>query len=107
MKQPLRILMEALLKSPKTLSQLERLKSYDQISYIHTKSYLEELMDTGYVYKDGEMFCLSKVGQQMLEQKKSPRINKVWGNENYDGKELKTRCTRPGAYDFQKFKSLL
>lgn len=107
MKQPLRILMEALSKSPKTLSQLERLKSFDQISYIHTKHYVEELIDTGYVYKDGEMLCLSKIGQQVLEQKKSPRVNKVWGNEVYDGAELKKKCGRPGAYDFLKYKSLL
>lgn len=99
--------MEALSKSPKTLSQLERLKSYDQISYIHTKNYIEELIDTGFVYKDGEMYFLSKIGQQILEQKKPPKVNKVWGTEVYDGAELKVKSGRPGAYDFKKHKSLI
>jgi hypothetical protein len=101
-----RSLMSELLKEPKTLEQLQKTKRGNTIAIIHFNTYLQEMIDLGYVFRDGDKFCLSRVGESLLN-KKQIRINKVWGHEKYDCAELKMNSMRPGAYDFLKCPSLM
>ena len=106
MKPHYRLLMSELSKEPKTLEQLQKTKRVNTIIYVHFNTYIQEMIDLGYVFKDGDKFCLSRVSESLLN-KKQTRINKVWGHEKYDCAELKMNSMRPGAYDFLKCPSLM
>ena len=97
LKQHSRSLIQQLLDGAKPLEKIKKLKSPGD---------LQELIDLGYVFKDGDLFCITRIGRDHMERK-VPKINKVWGHEVYRGSELQMGSMRPGAYDFLKCPSLM
>lgn len=107
-------ILKQLEKSPKTLLEMTHGDKVAHMSY-HCENALVELADAGLIVGefDGGVtrHFITKAGRDALQGKRSVaskrHIQTGTTTEVYDGKELRSRVVRDGAYDFLNAPSLM
>jgi hypothetical protein len=103
-------LLKRLTNSPKNIRMFSHGDASNSQMSFHFPRYLTEMEAAGYVYQQDEMWHITKLGREYIKAKENVASGEkfsTWKSDNvYDGKELQNNHTRPGCYDFLKYKSI-